>query len=78
MFLEGLYEEYAEKLTDKNVIILCDRGIVDGKAYLAEREYSKFLKELGLDEIEVRDSYDAVFHLKTVADGKEERNGNDV
>jgi len=71
-FLEKLFEEeYAEKLKDKDVIIVCDRGIVDGKAYLKDNEYIKLLNELVYDEIAVRDSYDAVFHLKTVADGKE-------
>lgn len=73
VFFEKLFEEYAEKLDGKNVILVCDRGIVDGKAYLADEcEYNKLLSELGLNPIEVRDSYDAVFHLKTVADGKEE------
>lgn len=73
LFLESLYEEkYAKKLIDKNVIIVCDRGIVDGKAYLAVDEYPRLLNNLGLDEITARDAYDAVFHLKTVADGKEE------
>ena len=73
LFIERLYEEmYAKKLEDKDVIIVCDRGIVDGRAYLTEEEYIKLLNKLGYDEIKARDSYDAVFHLKTVADGKEE------
>ncbi len=72
-FLEDLFNQYAEHLNQKDVIIVCDRGIVDGKAYLSsEAEYESILKELELNPIEVRDSYDAVFHLKTVADGKEE------
>ena len=72
-FLEDLFEQYAEHLIEKDVIIVCDRGIVDGKAYLSsEAEYEEVLKELNLNPVEVRDSYDAVFHLKTVADGKEE------
>lgn len=72
LFFEQLYEEYAEKLKNKDVIIVCDRGIVDGKAYLNYNEYVNLLNELICDEIVARDSYDAVFHLKTVADGKEE------
>ena len=70
--LEDLFNQYAESLNDKKVIILCDRGIIDGKAYLTNEEYFNLLEELGLDNIEARDMYDAVFHLKTVADGKEE------
>lgn len=72
IFLEELYEEYAEKLKNKNVVIVCDRGIVDGKAYVTKSEYVKLLSYVNRDEISARDSYDAVFHLKTVADGKEE------
>lgn len=72
LFLEKLLEEYAEKLTDKNTIIVCDRGIVDCKAYVSEGEYQKLLKHFKLDEVAARDTYDGVFHLKTVADGKEE------
>jgi len=72
LFLEDHYDKYASKLDDKDVIIVCDRGMPDGKAYLTDREYKSLLKELGLSEVEVREWYDAVFHLKTVADGKEE------
>jgi len=73
IFIEELYEEkYAKKLNDKDVIIVCDRGIVDGRAYLTETQYFKLLSKLGYNEIMARDAYDAVFHLKTVADGKEE------
>lgn len=73
VFLEMLFEEYASNLDGKDVIIVCDRGIVDGKVYLKdEDEYETLLEELQLNPIAVRDSYDAVFHLKTVADGKEE------
>ncbi len=72
LFLESKYQEYAETLDNKDVVIVCDRGIVDGKAYITDREYKSLIKKLKLSEIEARDWYDAVFHLKTVADGKEE------
>ena len=72
IFLEDLYEEYALKLKNKNVVIVCDRGLVDGKAYVTKSVYVKLLSYVNRDEVSARDSYDAVFHLKTVADGKEE------
>ena len=72
LFHEKLYEEYAKSLDSKDIVIVCDRGVTDGKAFLTSEEYKLLLKSFGLNEIEARDSYDAVFHLKTVADGKEE------
>lgn len=73
LFNEELYEMYAKSLpNNKDVVMVCDRGIVDCKAYIEEEAYRRLLKEEKCNEVEIRDSYDAVFHLKTVADGKEE------
>lgn len=72
LFNERMYERYAEKLYDRNVVLLCDRGVVDCKAYVKENEYKDLVESEGYSEVEIRDSYSAVFHLKTVADGKEE------
>lgn len=70
---ERLFEEVARKLpnTDK-VLIVCDRGAMDGKAYTDKYEYAQMLKILGLNEVELRDNYDAVFHLVTTAIGAQE------
>lgn len=54
------------------VLIVCDRGAMDGKAYIKPNEYEQMLKYLGLNEVELRDSYDAVFHLVTTAIGAKE------
>lgn len=70
---EKLFEEYANKLTGSNkVLIVCDRGAMDGKAYIKPHEYEQMLKYMGLTEVEIRDNYDAVFHLQTTAIGAEE------
>lgn len=70
---EKLFEEYAKKLNSSNkVLIVCDRGAMDGKAYIKPDEYEQMLKYLGLTEVELRDNYDAVFHLVTTANGAEE------
>lgn len=70
---EKLFEEYASKLAGANkVLIVCDRGAMDGKAYMKTHEYEQVLKYMGLTEIELRDNYDAVFHLQTTAIGAEE------
>lgn len=62
----------AVKAIGKNAVILYDRGILDSKAYMPRGEFSNLLEERGLSEVELRDSYDAVFHLVTAADGAEE------
>jgi hypothetical protein len=69
--LEDQYHNYAKK-TNRNCVILCDRGFMDGSAYVNPDDWSRLLTEMGLDPISARDSrYDAVFHLVTAADGAE-------
>jgi len=60
---------YAQK---SPVVILYDRGIPDGKAYMDAKNYSKSLANFELNEISARDQYDAVFHLVTAAKGAEQ------
>jgi len=70
---EKLFEEAAKKLPNANkVLLVCDRGAMDGKAYIKNNEYEQMLKYLGVSEVELRDNYDAVFHLVTTAIGAEE------
>ncbi len=62
----------ATTMTDKEkILIVCDRGALDNKAYLEENVYDEFLQEMGVEEAELRDSYDGVFHLVTAAKGAE-------
>lgn len=63
-FLEG-----AEKLPYDKILIVCDRGLLDNKAYMSKKDFNYLLKSKGLNEINVRDSYDAVFHLVSAAKG---------
>lgn len=70
---ENLFEQSALKFTDTNkILIVCDRGTIDSKAYMSSFEFKQLIKIMGLSEIEMRDSYDAVFHLVTAAKGAEE------
>jgi len=68
---EDLYLEAARKMSDK-VLIVCDRGTLDGKAYISEVEFQYLMKVMNTNEIELRDNYDAVFHLVTAAKGAKE------
>ena len=57
---------------NNKILIVCDRGILDNKAYMKALEFKRLLKEYNTKEVRERDSYDAVFHLVTAAKGKEE------
>ena len=68
---ERLFEEGAKSLPNNKILIVCDRGLLDNKAYMTGRDFEYILKQKRLSEIKVRDSYDAVFHLVTAAKGAE-------
>lgn len=68
---EKIYEEIASLLPCEKVLIVCDRGAMDGKAYCSQEEIASAFKKLYINETALRDEYEAVFHLKTAADGAE-------
>lgn len=57
---------------DGNTLILYDRGISDIAAFVGSEQFALMLDRNGLTMHDVRDSYDAVIHLVTAADGAEE------
>ena len=69
---EKLYEDGAKKLSPDKILIVCDRGLLDSKAYMSKKDFNYLLKRNGLTEIQARDSYDAVFHLVSAAKGAKE------
>ena len=70
---EAIFEEAAQKIKSyDNILIVCDRGTLDNKAYMSDSEFAEVLSDMGLNETELRDGYDAVFHLTTAAKGAEE------
>ena len=69
---EQIFDEAAKTMKNNKILIVCDRGILDNKAYMKSVEFKRILNELGTNEIKERDSYDAVFHLVSAAKGKEE------
>ena len=60
----------AEAEAEKSVI-LCDRGLLDNKAYVSEDDFKQYSSECGCLENQLLCSYDAVFHLVTAAKGAE-------
>ena len=69
---EKSFEEGAKKLSNEKILIVCDRGLLDNKAYMSKRDFDYLLKSKKLSEVKLRDSYDAVFHLVTAAKGAKE------
>ena len=70
-YKELIFEESAKAMNVEKVLIVCDRGVLDNKAYMKGVEFKRILNELNTNEIKERDSYDAVFHLVSAAKGKE-------
>ena len=68
---EQVYEDVARGMHTDKVLIVCDRGTLDNKPYMSPEEYEQVLNILGMNEIDMRDSYDAVFHMVTAAIGAE-------
>lgn len=69
---EKIYEEASSGMDDEKILIVCDRGALDNKAYLGNDEYNSMISRLGVSEVDLRDGYDAVFHLVTAAKGAAE------
>lgn len=68
---EKLFRQAASAMEKEKILIVCDRGIMDNKAYMKDDEFHEVLKALHGTETAWRDSYDAVFHLVTAANGAE-------
>ncbi len=69
---EKAFEEAAGTMKKEKILIVCDRGALDNKAYMPAQVFLSVLDEIGANEVELRDNYDAVFHLVTAAKGAEE------
>ena len=67
---EEIFERVAKGMNTEKILIVCDRGMLDNKAYMKPGEFKKLLKEFNTNEVTERDSYDAIFHLATAAKGK--------
>ena len=68
---EKLFEQAAATMPGEKILIVCDRGMMDNRAYMNEEEFREVLHAAGGNEIRWRDRYDAIFHLVTAANGAE-------
>ena len=73
MALEDIFTKIVSiNLKSKNVFVLCDRGLMDGSAYLPKEQWEVLLNEMGIYEHDIREErYDQVIHMTTAADGAE-------
>ena len=69
---ERVFEAAAKGMNAEKILIVCDRGALDNKAYMSREEFEKVLQDAKVNEVELRDQYDAVFHLVTAAKGAQE------
>ena len=69
---EEIFHEAAQTMPEEKILIVCDRGMMDNGAYMNEVEFQAVMNILGLDPVQIRDSYDGIFHLVTAAKGAEE------
>ncbi len=69
---EKLFLEAARSMDGDKILIVCDRGAIDGKAFVSNLEFQNIISSINTNEIELRDNYDAIFHLVTAAKGAEQ------
>ncbi|MBR6812405.1 MAG: AAA family ATPase, partial [Oscillospiraceae bacterium] len=66
---EKVFLQAASSMNAEKVLIVCDRGAMDNRAYMSDSEFEAVLESVDSNEVELRDGYDAVFHLVTAANG---------
>ncbi|HVS79439.1 MAG TPA: AAA family ATPase [Candidatus Paceibacterota bacterium] len=70
---ENEYYRIAQELSvPKKTILLCDRGALDGMAYIKRHEFLRVCEELECSPADLLDRYAGIIHLVTAAEGKEE------
>ena len=66
---EAAFTRAAMGLETEKVLIVCDRGALDNKAYMSPDDFARMLNSFGKTEAELCSSYGAVFHLVSAAKG---------
>ena len=69
---EDIFETAARTMKTDRVLLVCDRGALDNRAYMNDAEFAEVLKDVNCTEAELLNRYDAVFHLVSSAKGAEE------
>lgn len=64
---EEIFMQGVDALKAEKIIVVCDRGLLDNRAYMNDEEFQKIQDALDINEEKMLSAYDAVFHLETVA-----------
>lgn len=60
----------AQLFQGQPVVLLIDRGVLDGSAYVSKSGWQALLDDMGYNDLMLRDNrYDAIMHMVTAADG---------
>ncbi|XP_059169239.1 TRPL translocation defect protein 14-like isoform X2 [Physella acuta] len=71
MVIEDTFHHLAA-VRQKNVLLICDRGVMDGSAYLQPGDWGKMKELNGWNEVNLRDKrYDQVIHMVSSSKGAE-------
>ena len=70
--LEDSFIDIGQQVRNQHTVILIDRGLLDGSAFVSKTAWQALVDELGSSTINLRENrYDAVVHMVTAADGAE-------
>ena len=66
LYKEAMYERFVVTLPeDTKCLLICDREVLDNKAYIDAEEFEQILKDFSLKEIDLLTRYQMILHLVT-------------
>ncbi len=66
---EHVFDRAARYMKKENVLIVCDRGTLDNKAYMTDEEFAEIMDFVNEDPEALIEEYDGVIHMVTAACG---------
>ncbi len=73
LFRESIFVDALTNMhTNKKLVLYCDRGALDARAYMSTADYNSVLKRFGYNIPTLMKRYNFVIHLVTAADGAEQ------
>jgi len=59
--------------SERNCLVICDRGSMDASAFVTKKEWEEILSRNQCDEVDIRDNrYHQIVHMVTAAKGAEQ------
>ena len=72
LFWEKVFDRMASEAEGDKKVVIYDRGVIDLAAYMPVPEFNAIIKQHGWEFDALRDNYDLVVHMVTVAEGAEQ------